>query len=47
MALSAPDGGVHDCDDVVRWMTEAGFRDTVVSHLPPPLPHSVVVGRKG
>jgi len=47
MALSAPDGGVHDSGDVARWMTESGFRDAVVSRLPPPLPHSVVVGRKG
>jgi SAM-dependent methyltransferase len=47
MFLTAPDGGVHADTDVASWLEGAGFVDVEIRPLPPPLPHRVVLGRKG
>lgn len=44
MAISAPDGGVHSCQDVEQWMKDEGFEKTEIQFFPPPMPHSVVTG---
>jgi SAM-dependent methyltransferase len=44
MMLTAPDGTVHADADVARWMHDAGFVDTTMRPLPPPMPHRVVTG---
>ncbi len=46
MMLTAPDGGVHADANVAHWMTSAGFRDTRMAPLPPPMPHRIVTGIK-
>ncbi|MGY3439859.1 MULTISPECIES: methyltransferase [unclassified Marinovum] len=45
MALTAPDGCVHDLEDICRWMTAAGFGGIETAALPPPLPHSLAIGQ--
>ena len=47
MMLTAPDGGVHDAETVAKWVRSAGFTDVRILHLPPPAPHTVIVGTKG
>jgi predicted O-methyltransferase YrrM len=47
MMLTAPDGCVHADADVAGWMTDAGLADVEVKPFPPPMPHRVVLGRKG
>jgi len=46
MALTAPDGGVHEQSSLERGMQEAGLGNNRRLRLPPPLPHSLVTGRK-
>ncbi len=46
MMLTAPNGGVHADRDVARWMTAAGFEETVIKSFPPPMPHRMVTGIK-
>jgi len=47
MMLSAPDGGVHADAEVARWMKDEGFEEIETRPFPPPMPHRVVLGRKG
>lgn len=47
MALSAQSGGVHADHDVLAWIEDVGFQDTECIAFPPPLPHRLVIGRKG
>ena len=47
MALSAQTGGVHADHDVLAWIEGVGFQDVECRPFPPPLPHRLVIGRKG
>jgi SAM-dependent methyltransferase len=47
MLLSAPGGGVHSDAEVMTWMHEASLQAVTVSPFPPPMPHRVVIGRRG
>jgi len=44
MLLSAPDGGVHADADVAGWMADAGLTPGGTVHLPPPMPHRLIIG---
>ena len=46
MMLTSHDGSAHAKTEMARWMTEAGFDHVEVRDLPPPNPHSLVIGRK-
>jgi hypothetical protein len=46
MMLTSPDGSAHASTEMARWMRDAGFTGVEVKPLPPPNPHSLVVGRK-
>jgi hypothetical protein len=46
MMLTSKDGSAHAKTEMVRWTTDAGFRDVAVRELPPPNPHSLVVGTR-
>lgn len=44
MMLMSNEGSAHAKTEMARWMTEAGFVNVGVRDLPPPNPHSLVVG---
>ena len=44
MMLTSADGSAHSLPEMQRWMTAAGFTGLEVRPLPPPLPHSMVLG---
>jgi hypothetical protein len=46
MMLTSPDGSAHAKTEMARWVEETGFRQVEVRNLPPPNPHSIVVGFK-
>ena len=46
MLLSAPGGGVHPAPAMAEWMVDAGFTDIATQPLPPPMPHSAVIGTR-
>lgn len=46
MALTTESGWVFSDEEITGWMHEAGFIDTSVTPLPPPMPHWLAVGRK-
>jgi 3-hydroxy-5-methyl-1-naphthoate 3-O-methyltransferase len=46
MLLTAENGGIHSDEDVIRWMSDAGFERATSRHLPPPMPHRVVLAYK-
>jgi hypothetical protein len=46
MMLMAQHGSAHAKTEMSRWMTEAGFTRVEVRDLPPPNPHSLVIGYK-
>ncbi len=46
MMLMAEHGSAHAKTEMAAWMTEAGFAQVEVRDLPPPNPHSLVVGFK-
>jgi ubiquinone/menaquinone biosynthesis C-methylase UbiE len=46
MMLTSTDGSAHAKTEMVRWLGESGFHHVKVNDLPPPNPHSVVVGIK-
>jgi ubiquinone/menaquinone biosynthesis C-methylase UbiE len=46
MMLTSHDGSAHAKTETARWMSEAGFTQVEVRDLPPPNPHSLVIGRK-
>jgi hypothetical protein len=46
MMLTSDEGSAHAKTEMSAWMSEVGFRDVQASNLPPPNPHSLVVGTK-
>ena len=46
MMLTSRDGSAHAKTGMARWVREAGFGHVEVRDLPPPNPHSLVVGIK-
>lgn len=46
MMLTSRDGSAHAKTEMARWMGEAGFGRVEVRDLPPPNPHSLVIGHK-
>lgn len=44
MMLTAEHGTTHARTAMARWMTEAGFEEVSIRPLPPPNPHSLIVG---
>ncbi|MBI4844443.1 MAG: hypothetical protein HY809_09000 [Nitrospirae bacterium] len=46
MMLTSEFGTVHSVSEVIKWLTEAGFRDITGTPLPPPMPHTVIQGVK-
>jgi cyclopropane fatty-acyl-phospholipid synthase-like methyltransferase len=46
MALTTDNGWVFSDAELSDWLTGAGFRDINCEHLPPPMPHWLVSGRK-
>ncbi len=46
MMLTSPEGSAHARTEMARWMRDAGLTDVDVRPLPPPNPHTLVVGRK-
>jgi O-methyltransferase domain/Dimerisation domain len=46
MMLMAEHGSAHAKTEMSRWMTEVGFTRVEVRDLPPPNPHSLVIGYK-
>ena len=46
MMLTSTDGSAHAKTEMARWVAEAGFVDVDIRDLPPPNPHSLVIGFK-
>jgi hypothetical protein len=46
MMLMAEHGSAHAKTEMSAWMRAAGFADVEVRDLPPPNPHSLVIGIK-
>jgi cyclopropane fatty-acyl-phospholipid synthase-like methyltransferase len=46
MMLMAEHGSAHAKTEMARWAQEAGFTNVEVRDLPPPNPHSLIVGIK-
>jgi len=46
MMLTSKEGSAHAKTEMVRWATEAGFHGVELRNLPPPNPHTLVVGTK-
>ena len=46
MMLTSNHGSAHAKTEMSRWMQETGFRDIDVRPLPPPNPHTLVIGYK-
>jgi hypothetical protein len=46
MMLTSRDGSAHAKTEMVRWLGDTGFTQVTVRDLPPPNPHSLVVGIK-
>jgi ubiquinone/menaquinone biosynthesis C-methylase UbiE len=46
MALTTENGWVFSDEELKGWMKEAGFHETSTTHVPPPMPHWLVSGRK-
>jgi hypothetical protein len=46
MMLTSHDGSAHAKTEMVRWVEESGFTQVQVRDLPPPNPHSLVIGFK-
>lgn len=46
MALTMPDGWVFSDDELKRWLAGAGFENTSVRTVPPPMPHWLVSAAK-
>ncbi|PIU79575.1 MAG: methyltransferase, partial [Nitrospirae bacterium CG06_land_8_20_14_3_00_70_43] len=47
MLLSAEGGGVHPAPAMAQWMVDAGFTAVATHPLPPPMPHTALVGVRG
>jgi hypothetical protein len=46
MMLTSAEGSAHANTEMAAWMTGIGFRDAEIRKLPPPNPHSLVLGFK-
>jgi predicted O-methyltransferase YrrM len=46
MLLTSEHGGAHAKTEMSRWMSQSGFVDIRVKPLPPPMPHTVLLGTK-
>jgi predicted O-methyltransferase YrrM len=46
MMLTSTEGSAHAKTEMERWVAEAGFRGVEMRDLPPPNPHTLVVGTK-
>jgi hypothetical protein len=46
MMLTSDEGSAHAKTEMARWVAEAGFTQVDVRDLPPPNPHTLVVGIK-
>jgi hypothetical protein len=46
MMLTSDEGSAHAKTEMARWVAEAGFGEVSVRDLPPPNPHTLVVGIK-
>jgi hypothetical protein len=46
MMLTSDEGSAHAVTEMARWMSEAGFTGIDVRPLPPPNPHTLLVGQK-
>jgi len=46
MLLSAQGAGVHPAPAMAEWMADAGFTDIATRPLPPPMPHTALVGER-
>lgn len=46
MMLTSREGSAHAQTEMSRWLEEVGFQQVRVNHLPPPNPHSLVIGIK-
>lgn len=46
MMLTSNHGSAHAKTEMSRWMLDAGFRDIDVRPLPPPNPHTLIIGYK-
>jgi hypothetical protein len=44
MMLTSTEGSAHAKTEMARWVEQSGFRNVEVRDLPPPNPHSLVVG---
>lgn len=47
MMLSSDEGSAHARTEMAAWMTEAGCNSVDARSLPPPNPHTLIIGRKG
>jgi predicted O-methyltransferase YrrM len=46
MMLTSREGSAHAKTEMIEWAKAAGFHDVTVRNLPPPNPHTLVVGTK-
>lgn len=46
MMLTSREGSAHAKTEMARWVEEAGFQQVQIRDLPPPNPHSLVIGLK-
>jgi 2-polyprenyl-3-methyl-5-hydroxy-6-metoxy-1,4-benzoquinol methylase len=46
MMLTSNHGSAHAKTEMSRWMVDAGFHDIDIRPLPPPNPHTLIIGRK-
>lgn len=46
MMLTSHEGSAHARTEMARWLSEAGFTRVEVRPLPPPNPHTLIVGRR-
>jgi hypothetical protein len=46
MMLTSQDGSAHAVTGMIAWARHAGFRDVSVRPLPPPNPHTLVIGTR-
>ena len=46
MMLTSAEGSAHAKTEMARWLSEAGLIDVTIRDLPPPNPHSLIVGFK-
>jgi cyclopropane fatty-acyl-phospholipid synthase-like methyltransferase len=46
MMLTSDEGSAHAKTEMAAWMRQAGFDGVEIRNLPPPNPHTLVLGRK-